>query len=61
MGRNEDLDKKLPVDEQIGGLLTDENGSYRMVNNVKIYQIEEKTQADKDLNLIINRYRASKR
>jgi len=57
--RNEDLDKKLPIDENIGDLLTDENGEYRMVNGKKIYQIKEETQHDKDINLIMNRVRAS--
>jgi hypothetical protein len=57
--RNEDLDKKLPIDENIGELLTDENGEYRMVNSEKIYQIKEETQHDKDMNLIINRVRSS--
>lgn len=57
--RNKDLDKKLPIDENIGELLNDENGEYRMVNCKKIYQIKEKTQHDKDINLIINRVRAS--
>ena len=57
--RNEDLDKNLPIDENIGELLTDENGEYRMVNGKKIYQIKEENQHDKDMNLIINRVRAS--
>lgn len=55
----EDLDKNLPIDENIGELLTDENGEYRMVNGKKIYQIKEENQHDKDMNLIINRVRAS--
>jgi hypothetical protein len=58
MGK-EDLDKNLPIDENIGELLTDENGEYRMVNGKKIYQIKEENQHDKDMNLIINRVRAS--
>lgn len=57
--RNEDLDKKLPIDENIGKLLTDKRGEYRMVKGKKIYQIKEVTQQDKDMNLIINRVRAS--
>lgn len=57
--RNEDLDKKLPIDENIGELQTDENGEYRIINNEKVYQIKEENQHDKDMNLIINRYRAS--
>lgn len=57
--RNEDLDRQLPIDEKIGELLTDENGEYRTINGKKIYQIKEKTQDDIDMNLIINRVRAS--
>ena len=57
--RNKDLDKKLPIDEKISELLSDEHGEYRMVSGKKIYQIKEETQHDKDLNLIINRFRAS--
>lgn len=55
--RNPDLDKKLPLDEEISELT--EDGKYRTVNGKLISQIEEKTQADIDKNLIINRYRAS--
>lgn len=58
--RNSDLDKILPIDEKIGELLMDEIGNYRIINGKKIYQIEEKTQEDKDSNLIINRVIASK-
>jgi hypothetical protein len=58
--RNENLDKKLPIDEKIGEKQTDENGrQFVMINGRKIYEIEEKTQHDKDMNLIINRFRAS--
>ena len=58
--RNEDLDKHLPIDDTIGELLKDEEGGeYRIVNGKKIYQIKEKSQHDKDMNLIINRYRSS--
>lgn len=57
--RNENLDKELPIDVEIGKLLVDENGEYRMINGEKIYQIKEETQEDKDMNLIINRVRAS--
>lgn len=57
--RNEDSDKILPIDENIGELLTDENGEYRMVKGEKIYQIKEETQQDKDMNELINSVRAS--
>lgn len=59
--RNPDLDKKLPIDEKISDLKVDEKGdSYRIVNGKKIYQMKEVTQHDIDMNLVINRYRASK-
>lgn len=57
--RHEDLDKKLPIYENIGELSIDDIGEYRTVNGKKVYQIEEKTQHDRDLNLVINRVRAS--
>lgn len=57
--RHKDLDVKLPIDEKIGELKSDESGNYRMINGKKSYQIEEKTQKDKDMNLIINRVNAS--
>ena len=57
--RNECLDKKLPIDEKIGELFSDEHGNYRVINGKKIYQIKEETQRDIDMNLIINRVRAS--
>ena len=58
--RNQNLDKKLPIDEKISELMIDENNrEYRLVNGRKIYQIEEKSQSDIDKNLIINRVRAS--
>lgn len=58
--RNENLDKVLPGDDSIGEQLTDENGrSYREINGKKVYQIEGKTPHDQDMNLIINRFRAS--
>ncbi len=56
MTRFKDLDKKLPIDKKIGKL----KGNIRKVNDIDIIQIEEKTQADKDMNLIINRWRASR-
>ncbi len=59
--RNTDLDKTLDIDNQIGELKKDESGMpYRIVNERKVYQIEELSQHDIDMNLIINRYRASK-
>lgn len=58
--RNENLDKKLPIDEKISELMIDEdNREYRLVDDKKIYQIEEKSQSDIDTNLAINRFRAS--
>ena len=58
--RNENLDKKLPIDQKISELMIDENNrEYRIVNGKKIYQIEENSQSDIDKNLIINRVRAS--
>ncbi len=60
MRNTEFLDNEQPEDSRIGELTTDENGrQYRMVDGKKIYQIEEKTQYDKDMNSIINRVRAS--
>lgn len=58
--RNQNLDNKLAIDENIGELLTDQDGEYRMINGIKIYQIKEETQKDRDTNLVINRYRASR-
>ena len=57
--RNPDLDKNIPIDKNIGELMTDKNGEYRLVNGKKIYQIKEENQNSRDLNLIINRVRAS--
>lgn len=57
--RNIELDSKLPEDDNISNLQTDENGHpFRMVNCQKIGQIEENTQHDVDMNKIINRARA---
>ncbi len=55
--RHQDLDKVLPIDKKIGKIQFDEKGAFRIINDKKIYQIEEKTQRDIDMNLIINRYR----
>ncbi len=57
--KNENLNKRLPIDEEIGELFSDKNGEYRVVNGKKIYQIKEESQHDRDMNLIINRVRAS--
>ena len=54
--RNPDLDKKLPIDSKIGKL----KGNIRKVNGIDIVQIKEKTQANIDMNLSINRWRASR-
>ena len=60
MRNSEFLDNEMPEDSKIESLQTDEDGrQYRMVDGKKIYQIEEKTQHDKDMNIIINRVRAS--
>jgi len=55
--RNPELDEKLPIDKNIGEL----KDGVRIVDGKEIIQIEEKTQADRDLNLIINRYRLGHR
>lgn len=57
--RNPDLDKTLPIDKNIGELMTDNKGNYRMINGKKIYEIKGDDQNTRDLNLIINRVRAS--
>lgn len=45
----------------IGELETDENGrQFRMVNGIKVFQIEEKTEADIRLNYNINLWRMRK-
>ena len=60
MRNKEFLDNTRPEDSKIGALKTDENGrAYRIVAGKKIYQIEVQNQADKDLQLSINRVRAS--
>jgi len=45
---------------EIGKLFKEGDASYRIVNGKKIRQIDEKTQADIDLNNRINFWRASK-
>jgi len=57
--KNKNLELKLPIDESIGELKSDEGGEYRIINGNKIYQIKEETQYQKEMNLIINRVRAS--
>ena len=52
-------DNEMPEDSKISELKTDEKGDYRMVDGKKIYQIKEESQKDKDINLAINRVRAS--
>ena len=55
------LDNEQPEDKLIGKLEKDEETgcSYRMVNGRKIWQLEEKDQHHIDMNVIINRCRAS--
>jgi len=53
------VDSTMIVSIETDTALTDENGNYRMINGKKSYQIEEKTPQDKDMNLIINRVKAS--
>lgn len=54
------LDNPHPDDIKIGKLQRDEDGRpFRIINGKKQYQKEEKTQRDKDQNLIKNRWRAS--
>ena len=54
------LDNSIQYDSKIGEIQIDNNGRYyRIINGNRIYQIEEKTQRDKDQNLMINRWRAS--
>lgn len=57
--RNPDLDKKIPIDKNIGELMKDDRGDYRMINGRKVYEIKGDDQNSRDLNLIINRVIAS--
>lgn len=57
--RNPDLDKTLPIDKNIGELMKDERGEYRMINGRKVYELKGDDQNTRDLNLIMNRVRAS--
>lgn len=61
MGRNPDLDKELKNDHLIGNKFIEDGTEYRVVNGRKISQIEEKTQRDIDMNLIINRSRMERK
>jgi hypothetical protein len=45
--------------KQSNELLSDEKGSYRIINGEKIYQIEEISQREVDLNKNINLVRSS--
>lgn len=58
---SEYLDNEQPEDENIGCLQFDKESGrpFRMVYGKKIMQIEEKTQHDKDLQLVMNRVRSS--
>lgn len=56
--RNLNLDKKLPIDEFIGEKKKDKIGVYRIINGIKVYQLEEKDQKDIEMNIILNRLRA---
>lgn len=58
MRNSEYLDNPMPGDERIGGLFYEDGIPYRMVNGEKIQQLEP-TEENKDLNLIMNRVRAS--
>lgn len=56
------MGKGMLMPKEISNLLKDDNGRfYRMVAGDKIYQIEEKTKAEIDLNRAINEYRAQKK
>ncbi|EGK00494.1 hypothetical protein [Dysgonomonas gadei] len=62
MRNSEYLDNKQPEDDLISELMIDDDGRpYRIVDGKKIFQIEENTQHDIDLNLILNRYRITGR
>lgn len=58
--RNPNLDKHFDIDNEISEMFLDEQGYYRIVNGQKVGQIEERSQNDIDMNLIINRKRALK-
>ena len=57
--RNPDLDKTLPIDKNIGELMKDDRGEYRIINGRKVYELKGDNQSTRDLNLIINRVIAS--
>jgi hypothetical protein len=56
----ENIKGSHPLDELIGDLSRDEDGrTFRMINGRKIYQIEERSQKEVEMNRIINLVRAS--
>ncbi len=58
MRNSEFLDNPKPEDENIGELLYENGRPFRIINGEKIYQLEE-TEENKDLQICINRVRAS--
>lgn len=58
MRNDEFLDNKRPEDEHIGELFYYRGKPCRMINGQKVYQLEP-TPENKDLQLSINRVRAS--
>ncbi len=60
MRNSEFLDNKTSEDRKIGEKSNNKEGRIvRVVDGKEIVQIEEKTQSDVDMNLIINRVRSS--
>ena len=58
MRNSEYLDNEQPEDKYISDMMFDEEDNpYRIVNGVKVIQLEEKIQHDIDLNLTTNRHR----
>ena len=59
MNRNSEyLDNPRPEDQKIGELFYKDGRPCRIINGKKIYQLEQ-TEEKKDLQLAINRFRAS--
>lgn len=58
--RNPELDIVLDIDKHRGELQFEERRPFRMIFGQKIWQIDEVTQRDRDLSLIIARYRIRK-
>lgn len=52
------LDNPMPEDENIGELFYEDGRPFRIINNRKVQQLEQ-TEKNKDLQLCINRERAS--